>query len=222
MSEAERLTLYLAEGSPVAYIIVLIGGILLSFTPCILPLVPVVIGYIGGVSKSKWQGFSLSLSYVLGLALVYSLLGASCGLFGGIFGEVGEIFWVRVVFSSLIILFGLSMLDLFSLPTLSFIQTPRRKGIFGAFLIGMVSGLVISPCISPVLGTLLLYVAEKRNLFFGTTLLFVFAIGQGSILILCGTFTGLLTNLSKIGVWSVRIKKGFGYFMIMIGLWFLI
>jgi thiol:disulfide interchange protein DsbD len=94
--------------------------------------------------------------------------------------------------------------------------------MLGALLLGIASGIIMSPCSVPVLAVLLGYVATKQNIILGMALLFVFAFGMGTILIILGTFTALLTSLPKSGPWMVRIQKLFGYIFIAMGEYFLI
>jgi thiol:disulfide interchange protein DsbD len=123
---------------------------------------------------------------------------------------------------------GLSMLDVFSFTarTPQFITRaqPRkqRKGILGSLLVGAASGLVIGPCTAPVLFVLLGYVASRQNTVFGMTLLFVFALGMGTTLILLGTFAGLLAAMPKSGEWMSRISRLCGWILIGVGEYFLI
>ncbi|MGB3400719.1 MAG: cytochrome c biogenesis protein CcdA [Candidatus Deferrimicrobiaceae bacterium] len=218
---------YLAAGSLLSYAAVYVGGVLVSFTPCIYPVLPITVGYIGGRSQgSKAKGFFLSLSYVLGMAIIYAALGSVAAATGQVFGQVAANPVTNIVVGNICILMALSLLDVFHLPVPSFLAGrpagKRRGGILGAFVIGLASGLVVGPCTAPVLGALLVYVGAKQNVLFGTSLLFVFALGMGSLLLVIGTFTGLLANLPKSGGWTEGIKKGFGFFMILVGEYFLL
>lgn len=209
-----------------AYPTVFIGGLLTSFTPCVYPMIPIVVGYIGGQNIStKKAGFFLSIIYVLGLSVTYSVLGAISALTGRIFGEIQNNPWTFVVVGNIIFLFGLSMLEVFTipLPTLSWPGGENdRGGIMGAFGLGLVSGFVAAPCTAPVLGVLLTYVATKQNVLIGISLLFTYAIGTGTLLILAGTFTGIIKRLPKSGRWMVVVQRVFGWFMIGLGEYFLI
>jgi thiol:disulfide interchange protein DsbD len=117
------------------------------------------------------------------------------------------------------------MLDVFTLPLPQFLSTshsPRKKGFVGSFLLGGASGLILGPCTVPILSVLLGYVASKENVIYGTSLLFVFAFGMGTLLIILGTFTGLLTSIPKAGEWMVKIQKAFGWGLLALGEYFLI
>jgi thiol:disulfide interchange protein DsbD len=222
-----RFDVYL-YGSPfIALLAAFIAGVLTSFTPCVYPLIPITVGFIGARSSaSKTRGLYLSLLYVLGLACVYAALGAFAALSGKLFGQISTSPWTYLFVGNLCLLFGLSMLDVFTIQ-LQFLTAaqPQIKpsgGGMAAFLFGGCSGLVAGPCTTPVLGALLTYVASRQNMVLGITMLFVFALGMGTLLILVGTFTGMLSALPKSGIWIVRIKKGFGFLMIAVGEIFII
>ncbi|MCK4993665.1 MAG: sulfite exporter TauE/SafE family protein [Candidatus Omnitrophica bacterium] len=208
------------------YLVVFVSGVIICFTPCIYPILPVLVGYIGGADiKTKREGFVRSLSYVLGLALVYSSLGAVAALSGSLFGAFQNNFWLSLFVGNVFIIMGLFMLDVFHFPQISFFKaTPMRKvsSISSAFLLGAVSGLVLGPCTTPVLGVILTYVAAQGNLFLGITLLFTYALGLGVPLLILGAFVGLLKKMPKSGLWMIRIKKIFGLLLIGAGVYFLL
>jgi thiol:disulfide interchange protein DsbD len=221
------LQAYLQAGSPLAYAAAFAGGILASFTPCVYPVIPVTVGYIGSRSRSsRAGGFLVSLTHAAGMAIAYALLGGAAALSGKVFGEVAASAVSRLVVGILWILLGLSLFDLFRIPLPSFPgrngSDRRSDGILGALGVGMASGLAVGPCTAPVLGALLLYVGTRQNIFFGMTLLFVFALGMGVLLVLLGTFSGLLAGLPKSGRWLLGIKRGFGATMILSGGFFLL
>ena len=218
---------YLKTGSALAYAAVFVGGVLIGFTPCVYPILPITVGYIGGRSPgSKTKGFFLSLSYILGMAAMYAALGCAAALTGRVFGQTTASPWTNIVVGAVCLLMALSLLDVFHVPVPAFLSGAslgkRRSGALGAFAVGMASGLVVGPCTAPVLGTLLVYVGARQNVLFGVSLLFVFALGMGSLLLVVGTFTGLLANLPKPGKWTEIIKKGFGFFLILVGGYFLV
>jgi cytochrome c-type biogenesis protein len=218
---------YLSTGSALAYAAAFAGGVLIGFTPCVYPILPITVGYIGGRSPgSKAKGFFLSLSYILGMAAMYAALGSVAALTGRIFGQTAASPLTNIVVGNVCILMALSLLDVFHVPVPSFLGRgstgKRRSGAIGAFAMGLLSGLVVGPCTAPVLGALLAYVGARQNILFGASLLFVFALGMGSLLLVVGTFTGLLANLPKSGRWTDTVKKGFGIFLILAGEYFLL
>ncbi len=221
------LELYIQGSFVMAYLAVYLGGVLVSFTPCVYPVIPITVAYIGGQSSgSKLRGFILSIFYVLGMALAYTCLGNFAALTGRLFGQIQTSPWTYFIVANICILLGLSMLEVFTLPLPSFLTRfqpkEKRKGILGSFLVGAASGFVLGPCTAPVLAVLLGFVAARQNIIFGMSLLFVFAFGMGTLLIVLGTFTGLLANIPKAGMWMVRTKKIFGWILIGMGEYFLI
>ncbi len=218
---------YLGASPILAFMAVFLGGVLTSFTPCVYPMIPITIAYIGGRSgDSKLHGLSLSLFYVLGMAVTYAALGAFAALTGQFFGSASTNPILYIVVANIFIFLGLSMLDAFTLPIPSFLASrqPGKKagGRIGAFLVGLLAGTVAAPCTAPVLGVVLTYVAAKQNVAYGVGLLFVFSIGLGTLLIIVGTFAGFMSSLPKTGNWSIIIKKFFGWLMIAVGEYFLI
>ena len=206
-----------------AFIAVFIAGVIVSFTPCVYPVIPLTLGFIGARSAgSRWKGFLLSLVYVLGMALMYAVLGAFASLSGKLFGQIGSHPATYFVVANVYLLLGFSMLDVFQIPQISFVNTPAAQnrgaswqGFLGAFIVGLVSGLIVGPCTAPVLAAVLFYVGSKHNLVYGFSLLFVFGYGVGFLMILLGTFTGLLASIPKSGQWLEWVKKFFGWVLIL-------
>jgi len=210
---------------PLSYLSAFLGGIAISFTPCIYPLLPVTLTFIGASSSgSKLKGLILSFAYISGIALVYASLGVIAGLTGSLFGAVSVHPATRMIIGVVMVLFGLSMWDI--LPSDLFASrvkvNVKEGGVFKAFLIGITSGFMISPCVSPALGSILVYVASSKNIIYGGTLLLAFAYGMGLILVLAGTFSGILVNLPKSGPWMAWVKKACGLILLAIGLYFII
>ncbi len=221
-----RLSSALDQGSWMALMIVFIAGFLTSLTPCIYPMIPITIGYIGGRSAGhgKWRGFSLSLFYVLGLALIYSSLGVVAALTKSLFGSITQTPLIVGIVGMIFTAMGLSMLGLFDISLPSGIATrlqgsgPRR-GFLGAIIMGMVAGLVAAPCAGPVVILLLTYIATTGRIVVGFSLMMAFAFGMGIIFLILGTFSGLLTTLPSAGMWMEKVKKTFGVLMIAAAIW---
>ena len=225
----QGLSVYLQGSFILAYLAVYLGGVLVSFTPCVYPVIPITIAFIGARGGgSRGRGFLLSLIYVLGMAVTYTALGGAAALSGKLFGQMQTNFWTYFVMANVCLLMGLSMLNVFMLPfrTPQFITRiqPRTqsKGLVSSFLIGAASGLVMGPCTAPVLAVLLGYVATRQDMLYAMSLLFVFSFGMGTLLIILGTFAGLLANLPKSGPWMTKIGHIFGWLMIAAGEYFLI
>jgi thiol:disulfide interchange protein DsbD len=203
------------------------GGLLVSFTPCIYPLLPLTISYIGiEAGGSKRNAFILSLLYVCGIAVIYALLGLIASLTGTIFGKFSSSPITHIFLGIVIIIFGFSMSGFISIPIpfLRLIKFPQlKKGDkFGAFVLGLSSGLVASPCLTPVLGSILLYLTVEKSLFYGSLLLFVFAFGMGSSLIIASIFSAALLSVPKLGKWMKYISKALALVLIIAGLYFIV
>jgi len=212
------------SGGPVDYLAAFAGGVFLSFTPCVYPLIPISVSYIGlNAGCSRIKSFLLSLVYVTGIAVTYSALGLVASLTGQIFGRISSHPVTYIIVGALIVLFGLSMLDLFVIPLGNLIRLPKHKkhDYLSTFVLGLVSGLVIGPCLTPALGTILAYLATKKSVVYGATLLFVFAYGMGLILLLSGTFSGFLTGLPKPGRWLVYVKRLGALLVLAVGAYFI-
>jgi thiol:disulfide interchange protein DsbD len=217
----------LESGSPMALLIAFASGLLTSFTPCVYPMIPVTVAYMGGAaSGSRRRAFTLSLIYVLGLALVYAALGVVVALLGKTFGQFTRNPFIYGAVGAVIAVFGLAMLDLFTIPVPGFagrVQSEgvRRGGYLGALMMGGAAGFVAAPCTAPVLLVLLTHVARTRDVVWGGTLTLVFALGLSALLLVVGIFSGLLSNLPRPGVWMDRLKKAFGILMLLVAGWFL-
>ncbi len=213
------------SGNPLDYIFAFIGGVLVSFTPCVFPLIPVTAGYIGATAaKSRLKGFTLSLVYVTGIAVTYSVLGLIASLTGQLFGRISSSPVTYIVVGAVVVIFALSMLDMFYIPLPGLIRLPavKRQDYFSTFVLGLASGLIIGPCTTPALAAILAYLAAKKNVLYGMTLLFSFAYGMGLILILTGTFSGMLLSLPKPEKWMVYAKKIGALIILASGIYFII
>ena len=193
---ASNFEFYLHKSAILALFAAYAGGLLVGFTPCIYPVVPIIVGFIGGRgSGSKLKSFVLSLLYVVGMALSYTILGGVAALSGKLFGQIQTNPWIYFVVANICILLGLSMMDVFNLSLsmprfLSQAREVKRGGALSSLLLGATSGLLVGPCTAPALAVLLLFVATRQNVPFGMSLLFVFAFGMGTLMIILGTFAG--------------------------------
>jgi cytochrome c-type biogenesis protein len=212
------------SGSYFDFIIAFAAGFLASLTPCVYPLIPVSVGYIvGNAQDSKTKGLFLSLSYVTGIALTYSFLGILAVLTGSIFGKFSSSPLINLIAGILILIFGLSMFNVFNFSlTLKLKPHLREKGnYFSALLLGLVSGLMVSPCLTPILGSILAYLSTKKNIFYGGFLLFSFSYGMGLIFIILGTFGAGIAGLPGSGKWMVIVKKFCAAIMVLAGAYFI-
>ena len=217
----------LESGSAGAIFVVFAAGLLTSFTPCVYPMIPVTVTFIGTASSgSRRRATTLSATYALGLAVVYAILGVVTALLGQTFGDFTRNPWIYGGVGLLLGVFAAAMLGWITIPVPGFAgkmqsSGAQKGGHFGAFVIGMAAGFVAAPCTAPVLGFLLLYVAQTRDVLWGGTLMFVFALGLSFLLMLLGIFSGLLANMPKAGRWMNTIKWVFGLGMFAVALFFL-
>jgi len=217
------------SGNPfLAYFGVFLGGVLSSSSPCVLATIPLVIGYVGGYSEGdRRKAFLYSLTFILGLSITFTILGAIASLVGGLFGIISRT-WYFIV-GGIAIIIGLHLIGLFnwSLPVPVHLQ-PKQRGILGAFLLGIFFGIVSSPCATPVLALILTFVASKGEVAYGTSLLFVYALGHCALIFLAGTATGFVENfvkskgISNVTTWGKRIGGSIvvfaGIYLIYLGI----
>lgn len=228
-SEVDLLQKAAQKGYLSLFLFVFIAGLLTSFTPCIYPMIPITLAILGnpshGGSRSMKKRFFISLTYVLGIALTYSLLGllaATTGaLFGSLLGHPIAVFFISLFF----LLMGLSMLGLFEIQAPAFIRnkmqnTKATSGYIGAFFSGLVAGVIAGPCVGPVLVSILAIVAQNQNQVLGFFLLMTFALGFGQLFLILGTFSHLIKFLPKSGRWMNGIKYIFGLMLIGASLYF--
>lgn len=213
----------LAQFSLWAYPLVFLGGIITSIGPCNVAMIPLIIGYVGGHDVSRGRSLALSFVFAVGLSVTFMLLGVIAAVVGSLLGWMGKV-WYYIV-AAVCIVIGLQLMGLLhlSLPSLFERQRERIKsrGLLGAFLLGLVSGLVASQCATPVLLAILTYVMAKGAVVYGATLLFAYALGRGVPIVVAGTFAGLVRNLSAVGQWTAMLEKVSGAIVLAVGLYFL-
>lgn len=200
---------------PLLALVVLFGaGLATSLTPCVYPMIPITAGILGGAgSARRSRGRTLLLTgvYVLGLALMYASLGLLAGLSGTLFGKVSSSPWALFVMGNLLLLFGLALLDVFTVNAPSGIAAwaGRQAGdsVPGVFALGATSGLVAAPCGAPAFAAVLTFVSTTGSAVLGFLYLFVFSIGLTALLIAVGLFSGSLAALPQAGKWTLWIKR---------------
>ncbi len=212
-------------GGFVDYVVVFFSGVLVSFTPCMYPVLPITSAIIAGANTNgtRWGGFLLSLLYVLGLAVSYSAFALVAALTGKVFGSLQQMPLFMFMVANILLFFSLVMFDVIHLPSVVLLNvTQKHRSISSVFVMGLASGMIVSPCTAPVLGTLLFYAASGKNIVYAISLLFVFAYGAGTSLILAGTFSGFLSSMPKSGVWMDRVKKMIGVVLLLLAEWYFI
>jgi len=206
-----------------AFIAVFIGGLISAASPCVLAAIPLIIGYVGGYSEgNKKKAALFSLVFVFGLSITFTLLGAAASVMGQFFGFMGR--WLYFGLAVIAILMGIQLMGFISIP-LPFQKTRavKTKGLPGAFLLGMLTGTVSSPCATPVLAVILAYVSTQGDMVYGGSLLFVYALGHCGLLFMAGLSIGLAESMiSSRGVknFSLYSKRFSGVILVIVGLYF--
>lgn len=202
-------------------------GLGLSLTPCVLPMVPILSFIIVGEGSqtSRQRGFILSLSYAMGMAIIYTALGITAGLIGEGLAASLQKPWVLSLFALLIAIMSLAMFDVYQLQVPAPLQllltrlSERQKGgkLFGVFIMGALSALIVGPCVAAPLAGALVYISQTRNVVIGGSALFVMALGMSVPLLLLGLSAGTL--LPRAGQWMKVVKPLFGALMLGLALW---
>ncbi len=210
-----------------AFLLVFFAGILTSFTPCIFPMIPITMSILGHSPEknSRTENLLKSLFYVFGIAITYSTLGVIAAMTGSLFGNALANKYVLSGIVLLFILMAFGMWGFYDLQMPAFIRkkfgaSRKSKGYFGIFVIGLFAGIVASPCVGPVLVTILSYVSTTQNVYLGFGLLFTYALGLGLIFIMIGLFSHFLKLLPKSGSWMNSIKFLMGFLMICMAVYY--
>jgi len=235
-TEQGRIETALQSGSLLAVLpIFFVLGLLLSFTPCVLPMLPILSSIIVGQSGhqrnggdqgvTRTRGFVLALAYALGMAIVYTALGVAAGLAGEGLAAALQQPWVLALFAALLVTLALSMFGFYELQLPSAWQTRlaqvsgRSSGgtLAGVFTMGAISALIVGPCVAAPLASALLYISQTRDVVIGGSALFAMAVGMSVPLLLVGVSAGSL--LPRTGRWMESIKRLFGVLLIAVALW---
>ena len=206
-----------------AFLAVFVGGLISAASPCVLAAIPLIIGYVGGYSEGNRNKAALfSLVFVLGLSITFTLLGAAASFMGQFLGFMGR--WLYIGLAVIAISMGLQLIGVISIP-LPFQKTwaVKTKGLLGAFLLGMLTGTVSSPCATPVLAVILAYVSTQGDMVYGGSLLFVYAIGHCALIFIAGLSIGLTESMiGSRGVknFSLYAKKFSGALLVVVGIYF--
>jgi thioredoxin:protein disulfide reductase len=205
-------------------------GLLLSFTPCVLPMIPILSGIIVGDKKahhhetSRLHSFNLSLAYVLGIALSYTIAGIAAGLSGQLLSNALQSPWVLAATALIFVILSFSMFGFYELRLPHSIEermvntTNKLKGgqFLGVFIMGVISALIVSPCVAAPLAGALLYISQTRDVVLGGVALFALSIGMGVPLLLIGASAGHV--LPKAGGWMTAVRNFFGILMLAVAI----
>ncbi len=203
------------------------AGLLLAFTPCVFPMIPILSGIIVGRGHhiTKMHAFILSLAYVLGMAITYALAGVAAGFSGELISNALQTPWMLGSFAAVFVLLSLSMFGFYELQLPTALQSKladtsnRLHGghISGVFIMGALSAIIMGPCVAAPLAGALLYISKTHDAILGGVALFVLALGMGAPLLLIGTSAGVL--LPKAGAWMDAVKRFFGVMLLALAIW---
>ena len=210
--------------SVLAYILVFFGGVVTSIGPCNMTMIPLVVAFVGGQKGiTRVRSLALSSAFALGLAITLMVMGVFASVVGGLIGATGGTWYY--VMAAVCILMGLQLSGVISLPLpdwgAGMRDKVKRRGLWGALLLGLVSGFVASGCATPALAAILTLVMSKGAIAYGASLLLVYGLGRGVPVVLVGTFTGWLKGMPRLMQLTSQVERLSGAFMIMIGLYFL-
>jgi cytochrome c-type biogenesis protein len=205
-----------------AFVLSFLGGVIASLSPCSLGILPIIIGYIAGYSKKNWIKTLFQMTFfVLGMSIILTAIGLFCALSGKIFLNQYAAYFSLFI-NGIIFLMGLNLLGVFEFNMPVFIkEMPQNNGhdlFLYPLLIGALFALASTPCSTPILAGIMGYASLSANLITAGTMLFLFALGQGSIIILAGVFTSIFKNLQKISKFSSILIKISGICLISISL----
>jgi thiol:disulfide interchange protein DsbD len=238
LDDASRIARTLRSGNIAWIALLFVGlGVLLAFTPCVLPMVPILSSILVGQANAgerttRFSGFVLALAYSLGMALVYTMLGIAAGLAGEGLAAALQAPWILATFAALLVVLSLSMFGVYTLQLPAGLQarmttwSGRMGGsegrtsigrLAGVFAMGAVSALIVGPCVAAPLAGTLVYISQTRDVVLGGLALFSLAIGMSVPLLLVGLSAGTL--LPRVGAWMESVKRFFGVLLIAVALW---
>lgn len=205
-----------------AFLAVFVGGLISAASPCVLAAIPLIIGYVGGYSGGdKKKAAIYSLVFILGLSITFTILGAAASAMGQFLSFAGR--WLYIGLAVIAVTIGLQLMGLISFP-LPFQKTRQVKsrGLWGAFLLGLLTGTVSPPCATPVLAVILAYVSTQGDILYGSSLLFAYAVGHCALIFIAGLSIGLTESIvSSKGIknFSFYSKQFSGALLVAVGLY---
>jgi thiol:disulfide interchange protein DsbD len=228
LADDSRIAGLLGGGNFVLIIASFLGfGLLLSLTPCMWPMIPILSGIIAGQGEhmTRGRGLALSATYVLGMALAYAIAGVAAGITGTLLSSALQNAWVLGAFALAFVVLAFSMFGFYELQMPAGLQSRlsttsnRLKGgtLTGVFLMGVLSAVIVGPCVAAPLAGALLYISQSRDVVLGGSALFTMAIGMGLPLLVIGASAGVL--LPKAGAWMQSVKNLFGVLLLAAAIW---
>jgi len=230
LSDSDRIATLLTDKPLLISLALFFGfGMTLSLTPCVYPMIPILSGLLvgQGVNLTTRKSLMLALSYVLGMALTYAVVGVVAGIFGENLQAVFQNPWILATFAGVFVLLALSMFGFYDIQLPSSLQARLtnmsnnqvRGTLQGAGLMGIFSAIIVGPCVAPPLAGALIYIGQTGNAFLGGSALFIMGLGMGVPLLLLGASAGEI--LPKAGVWMNTVKHVFGVLMLAVAIWLL-
>jgi cytochrome c-type biogenesis protein len=227
MSFIQNLGTYITGNPVIAIAAAFLGGLLTASNPCVLAMIPLMLGFVGGYEDLKGfrKSFFFSLLFVFGLSVTFTGMGLVAALFGKLFGDVGA-HWNYIIFAICVVmaihLFG--FIEFKSERLSSLASKVKYRGAIGALSLGVVFGFVSAPCAAPILAVILTYIAKGGNAAYGGMLLFAYAVGHCALIIVAGTSLGLAGDLlasEKMKKANLIFKKVAGVLIFLVGVYFL-
>jgi cytochrome c biogenesis protein CcdA len=210
------------SGHGLAFLAVFVGGLISAASPCVLAAIPLIIGYVGGYSGGDKKKAALySLVFILGLSITFTVLGAAASAMGSFLSFAGR--WLSIGLAATAVVMGLQLMSLINIP-LPFqkTRTVKSKGLWGAFLLGLLTGTVSSPCATPVLAVILAYVSTQGDILYGGSLLFVYAVGHCALIFIAGLSIGLTESIvgsQGVKYFSLYAKRFSGAVLVAAGIY---
>lgn len=204
------------------YLLSFLGGVITSISPCSIGLLPVIVSFVIGKKEENgvqhWRSVLQIFSFLIGLSLTLTAIGVFCAITGKVFGAQAGPYWTLIM-ASLIMIFGLYMLEIIEIPIPILVKTlPKNNNndvVLYPMLIGCIFAFAATPCSTPILAAILAYASVKANILNAAILLFLFSLGQGSILVIAALFTSLFKQVLKVNQFSGVLLKISGVILVL-------
>jgi cytochrome c-type biogenesis protein len=222
----QNASTYIATRPSLAFAAVFVGGMLTASSPCVLAMIPLAIGFVGGQRERKvgpLRAFFYSLVFVVGLGVTFTILGATAALAGKIYGDISGI-WNWIV-AAVCLVMGLHLMGIVNLTFPSPVRVqPKTRGALGAFVLGLLFGTISTPCATPILVVLLAYLAGSgASVAYGAALLMTYALGHSVLVLLAGTSMGIAKKLVESKGFERAtdgIRRASGAMVVLVGIYF--
>jgi thiol:disulfide interchange protein DsbD len=218
-----------SRGLLLTLMFVFVSGLALNTTPCVYPIIPITIGFFANQSEGRLRRtFLMASAYVFGMAITYSILGVIASMSKGLFGAALQNPVVLVSLAMLMAVLALSMFGVYEFRLPTFLSrfaakaSQAKGGVAGAFLMGLMMGIVAAPCIGPFVLGLLVHVGTRGDPLYGFFLFFVLALGLGLPYLILGTFSGAIKRLPRSGEWMITVRRIFGLILIGMAIYFIL